>query len=212
MNNWMVARFSAAGAAALALLVPVVAGALAPNYSHTAQYISELGALEMPLGGVVSFLGFLPTGLLVGVCLVAAAPAEAAGFVRIGYWLLMCVALAYVGSAFARCDPGCPAEGSVRQQVHNLLGAAEYIGGGIGLILASWGAMKTTPRAGRGVLTLAGVVTLLAFASMASPNLAEWRGLAQRVGETALFGSLLLIGWWPTRAQSGQHMRKDRQW
>jgi len=162
-------RFSATAAAALALLVPVVAGALAPAYSHTAQYISELGAIGMPLGVFVSFVGFLPTGLLVGACLVIAARrTEAAGSARIGYLLLMSVALAYLGAAFARCYVGGAAEGSVRQ---------------------------ATPRSGRRVLALAGVVTLLAFAAMASPPLAPWRGLAQRVAETALFGSLLLIGW-----------------
>ena len=196
MNYLTVPRFSATGAAALAVLVPVVAGALTPDYSHTAQYISELGAFGMPHGVLVSFVGFLPTGLLVGACLmVAARQAREAGSVRIGHMLLMSVALAYIGAAFARCDIGCPAEGSFRQQIHNLLGAAEYIGGGGGLILLSRGSTKAAPRASRRVLAGAGVVALLAFVIMASPPLAPWRGLAQRVAETALFGSLLLIAW-----------------
>jgi hypothetical protein len=45
---------------------------------------------------------------------------------------------------------------------------------------------------------------------LASPQLVLWRGLAQRVAEAALFGSLLLIGWQltmvrvPARAGSGR--------
>ena len=176
-------------------MVPAVAGTLAPDYSHTANYISELGAIGMPLGGLVSFAGFLPTGLLVGACLAASARAGVTGSGRIGLFLLMSVALAYIGAAFARCDLGCPAQGSERQQIHNLLGVAEYIGGSAGLMLVSRGLPKPLPLASRGLLALAGIVTLMAFVFMASPNLAQWRGLAQRVAETALFGSLLLIGW-----------------
>ncbi len=177
-------------------MVPVVAGMLAPNYSHTASYISELGAIGMPLGGLVSFAGFLPTGLLVGACLAAAAArAGVTGSERIGFFLLMSVAIAYIGAAFARCDLGCPAHGSVRQQIHNLLGVAEYLGGSAGLMLVSRGLSKAVPPATRGVLAIAGIVTLVAFVFMASPHLALWRGLAQRVAEAALFGSLLLIGW-----------------
>lgn len=67
-----------------------------------------------------------------GACLVMAMQrADTAGTAGIRYLLLMSVALAYTGAAFARCDLGCPAEGSVRQHLHNLLGVAEYTGGGV---------------------------------------------------------------------------------
>ena len=183
-------------------MVPAVAGTLAPDYSHTANYISELGAIGMPFGGLVSFAGFLPIGLLVGACLVAAAArAGVTGTGRVGFFLLMSVALAYIGAAFARCDLGCPSQGSVRQQIHNLLGVAEYLGGSAGLMLVSRGLPEAVPWASRGVLVLAAIVTLVAFILMASPHLAPWRGLAQRVAEVALFGSLLLIGWQLTMIQ-----------
>jgi hypothetical membrane protein len=189
-------RFSSTAAAVLVVVVPAVAGTLTPDYSHTASYISELGAIGMPFGGLVSFAGFLPIGILVGACVAAAAArAGVTRSGRIGFFLLMSVALAYIGSAFARCDLGCPAQGSARQQIHNLLGVAEYLGGSVGLMFVSRGLPKAVPLATRSVLTLAGIVTLVAFIFMASPHLAPWRGLAQRVAEVALFGSLLLIGW-----------------
>jgi len=190
------ARLSASAAAALAVLVPVVAGSAEPGYSHTAQFISELGAFDMPQGAFVSFAGFLPTGLFAAAAVAVAARSDgAAQSARIGYLLLMSIAVAYIGAAFARCDYGCPAEGSLRQQLHNLLGVAEYLGGGAGLILLSRSPARATFRADRYLLALAGMVTLLAFAVMASPLAVPQRGLAQRVAETALFGSLLLIGW-----------------
>lgn len=190
------ARLSALAAAVLAVLVPIVAGSLVPGYSHTAQYISELGAFGMPRGALVSFAGFLPTGMFAAASVVIAARREGtAPSARIGYLLLMFIAVAYVGAAFARCDYGCPAEGSLRQRLHNLLGVAEYLGGGAGLILLSRSPARTARRADRAVLALAGVVTLLAFAFMVSPQAVLRRGFAQRVAEAALFGSLLLIGW-----------------
>ncbi len=82
--------------------------------------------------------------------------------------------------------------------MHNLLGVAEYVGGSAGLMFVSRSLPQEVPLARRGVLALAGIVTLVAFVFMASPDMALWRGLAQRVAETALFGSLLLIGWQPT--------------
>ena len=188
----------AANSTSLAVCVPAVAGTLAPDYSHTANYISELGAIGMPLGGLVSFAGFLPTGLLVGACLAAAAARSGlTGSGRIGFILLI-LSLFLYRRRLARCDLGCPAQGSVRQQMHNLLGVAEYVGGSAGLMLVSRGLPKAVALASRGVFALAGIVTLVAFVFMASPDLALWRGLAQRVAETALFGSLLLIGWQPT--------------
>ena len=78
---------------------------------------------------------------------------------------------------------------------------AECPGGSAGLILVSRGLPKATPRASRGVLVLAAIVTLVAFIFMASPDLTAWRGLAQRIAEGAQFGSLLLIGWQLTMAQ-----------
>jgi hypothetical protein len=51
-------------AVAWAFLVPTFGG-LQPGYSHTAQFISELGAQGAPFGAVVSLLGFGINGLLV---------------------------------------------------------------------------------------------------------------------------------------------------
>jgi hypothetical protein len=115
----------------------------------------------------------------------------------VGYWLLSCVGVAYVGAAFAPCDLGCPSPPtSPRQLLHNLLGILEYVGGGIGLLVFAGGYFQRRPdRVARNVLFASGVAVLGAFAGIATPGLGAWQGLIQWVGEVALFGSLVLIGW-----------------
>lgn len=197
MKRLAVSRVLVVAAAGLAFLVPLAASAWVPGYSHTASYISELGALGMPQGALVSLLGFLPIGLLTIAFLVSAAPLlHAAGSARLGYWLLLSMGVSYIGAALVRCDPGCPATGSDRQAIHNLLGLLEYSGSGIGLLLFAGSADGTaSARWDRAFLRCAGVVAIVALILMGTPQLASWRGLAQRVGETALFASLLLIAW-----------------
>ena len=109
---------------------------------------------------------------------------------------LLGIGTSYIGAALARCDPGCPATGSSRQTVHNLLGLLEYGGGGIGL----WFLARPPvggPQGGwvRAGLRGAGAVAIVALVLMGVPELAQHRGLAQRVADAALFSSLLLIGW-----------------
>ncbi len=212
VNRLVVSRTFVTGAAVLALAVPAAVGGMLPDYSHTSQFISELGAIGMPQGVLVSFGGFLPTGLLAGAFLVAAAPAVSpTGAARIGYGLLFFIPVAYIGAAVAPCDLGCPAAGSVRQQFHNLLGVMQYVGGGVGLVLLATKSSSAHSRVPTsGVLAVAGAVTLVAFLAMAAPGLAPWRGLSQRVAETMLFGSLLVIGWRLTRNVTDRTMTRTQ--
>jgi hypothetical protein len=194
----LVARSLAAASAALAVAVPVIGGVLVPEHSHVRDFISELGAVGTAWGGVVSLGGFQPTGLASLLFLIVAAPlVDPRGGAKAGYLLLSSVGIAYVGAAFAPCDIGCPAfPTSIRQLLHNLLGAVEYVGGGIGLLIfASTYFTRRPDRIAQRLLLAAGIVVLGAFQGVVTPGFEQWHGLIQRAGETALFGSLVLIGW-----------------
>ena len=198
MGRVLVARWLAAASAVLAVAVPLIGGVLVPQHSHVNDFISELGAVGTPWGGAVSLGGFLPTGLSALLFLIVAAPLVAPrGGAKTGYLLLSSVGLAYVGAAFAPCDVGCPAfPTSVRQLLHNLFGILEYVGGGIGLLVFSSTYFRRRPDPiAQPILLAAGLVVLGVFQGIATPALGQWHGLIQRVGEAALFGSLVLIGW-----------------
>ncbi len=105
----------------------------------------------------------------------------------------MCEPLAWIGSALAPCDPGCPATGSLDQQLHTLLGMLTYGGTALGLLL-----LATAPRLPARIRLLwAGLAAtwLLLFVLMAAPGLQAWRGLLQRLAEWLVYGALCVAAW-----------------
>lgn len=182
-------------AAAWAVAIPWGFGAVREGYHHTSQFISELGEEGGPHAAAVNYLGFLPQGLAVWVFLALDAGCFPRGWVKgVGVAGLAGVGLAYLIAAVFPCDPGCPATGSVRQQVHNLGGLAEYGGAVIGLAALAL-AFRADP-AWRGVwrVTLAAAVTVAAgFVLMQFPAEAAQKGLWQRVCEAAIFGWIAVV-------------------
>lgn len=180
---------------ALAYLGMLFGGALLkPGYSHLAQYISELGASGSAHARLISVAGFVPVGLIAAWLLVATARlAPVGGASRFGYWLLLCEPLAWIGSALAPCDLGCPPGGSISQQLHTLLGVFTYGGTALGLLL-----LATAPRLRSGFRLLwiaLAAAWLLLFVLMATPELAPWRGLLQRLAEWLVYGALCVAAW-----------------
>jgi uncharacterized protein DUF998 len=102
----------------------IIASLNHPGYDQLKNFVSELGATGAPAAGIMNFLGFLLYGLL----MVAFALAVNQGVqADVGGWLgpavLGIYALAYVGVAFAPCDPGCQAgTPSLHHRMHLLLG------------------------------------------------------------------------------------------
>lgn len=171
----------------LLLVMIVVGGAAWPGYSHTGQFISELGASGAPHGRLVSLGGFLPVGLCLTLFPVLAAFIPPRSGLRVaGFALLALFALGYIAAAVFPCDAGCRSTTpSFAQMMHNLFGLLGYLGGPIGLILLGFAARRWPGAAWLFPLGVAcGVVALAAFVVM----LAEppFGGLVQRVLEGAV--------------------------
>jgi hypothetical protein len=190
----MAAALCGLAAVALVLATTVLGGGAREGYSQTAQFISELGERGSPNGGLVSAAGFAPIGLLVLAFLVLVAPqlprtrGSAAGL-----WCFGAVGASYLVSAVARCDPGCPADGSFTQSVHNLFGGLEYVGACAGLLLFA-GAFRSSDRWRPlwPVCVLCAALVGLGFAGVLAPSLAEIRGASQRIAEAGIFGFVAL--------------------
>lgn len=184
-------------AIALAVATPLIGAIAQPGYSHVAQYISELGELGSPHGGLVSALGFVPTGIAVLLFLTFAAPSfPPARGTPLGLACFAGVGAAYVVSAFARCDAGCPTAGAIstRQMLHNAFGVFEYAGAFAGLLLLG-GAFRRSKRwrgCARICFFCAGLVGA-GFAAMLIPSLGPVRGVAQRVAELGVFAWIGII-------------------
>jgi hypothetical protein len=160
----------------------IVLGRRRPLYSHTRDTISELGEIGAPDQRMVAVGGFLPVGV---VLLLVAALLNGAN--RPAALLALCVAIGYLTAAAFPCDPGSPLSGSPRQGLHNLGGAAEYIGGGFALLQLS----QTLGQA----FGAAGLVVLSIAIALSVPGIAAIRGLIQRVAEICLFGCLAAAIW-----------------
>lgn len=179
---------------ATALVVVIVGGASYPGYDHVSQFISELGARGAPTGAAVSWLGFLPVGvLLVTGCALAAASTRARPLAAIGFVLLAGYGAGYALSAPIPCDFQCGrgASPSAGQMAHELMGMVTYLSGIVGLAVLAVGLARSPTRAVAAATAAGAVTAFLAFGVMAGAE--EVRGLAQRVLEAAVGASLLLV-------------------
>ncbi|WP_347332882.1 DUF998 domain-containing protein [Marinimicrobium locisalis] len=168
--------------------------ALKPGYSHFSQFISELNATGTPYAQVIGWLGFVPFGLLSGSLVFAAAKVVPVnGASRVGYWLIILQPIAYIGSAFAPCDIGCPAEGSVSQTIHNLIALLTYLLTALGLALLSLTPKITVLM--RVLWVVLATVWLMLFILMLESSLEQWRGILQRLAEWIVFSVLLISAW-----------------
>jgi hypothetical protein len=169
--------------------VPLLAARAEPDYSHVAQFLSELGARGAAHATLVAAAGFAPIGALVLVFLACASgvlPRSRCS--RAGLLCLSAVGLAYLVSAIVPCDAGCPALGSRSQAIHNLFGLLEYAGAVAGLLLLGAGLRRSPGWRGLAVAGFAAAALLgLGFVAMLAPELGALRGLAQRIAEAAIF-------------------------
>jgi len=181
-------------AEALLLGMTLVGAARYPGYDHARQFISELGATGAPDGWVVSWLAFLPIGLLVmAACLLMAWRMRSSALAVAGFLLLAVNAYAYVNSVWFRCDFEC-AGTSVAQGMHNLIGLLGYLAGCVGLLLAGLSAK------GHRTLRVLGVVcAVLAFAGLmglgATAETGGPAGAFQRLTEAAIALFMLAYAW-----------------
>ncbi|MDP2091640.1 MAG: DUF998 domain-containing protein [Pseudohongiella sp.] len=169
-------------------------GALKPGYSHVGQFISELNATGTSYAQVIGWLGFVPFGLLTSMLIISlAGVAPVRGASRAGYWILILQPIAYIGSALAPCDIGCPVEGSMSQTIHNMLGLFTYSLTAVGLVLLS-----LAPRISvfmRLLWLVLAFVWLMLFTLMLDSSLEHLRGILQRLAEWIVFGVLLVCAW-----------------
>lgn len=182
----------------------LVASWVKTDFSHVSQFISEINATNSTAAGVLGWVGFIPLGMVAaGVLLTSKPYLRVQGISHWGWVLLFFYPLAYIGSALAPCDLGCPVDGSSSQALHNVLGVLSYTGFALGTLLLAF-----TPRTSwpvRVALVLLAVIIGLGFLMMVQPALADIRGAIQRyieVAQLAVFWLLLCLQ--TTRLQEGK--------
>ena len=180
--------------AAFYALVVYGGASLKADYCHVSQYISELNATGSDWSWQIGYLGFFPLGLLGFLLLLSVAPyVRLSGISKVGYWLLIAEPIIYMGSAFAPCDLGCPTSGSLSQNAHNVISVVTLLMTTLGLIFLSFND-RLAPWARTGWILLAAIFIGLYTLALIQ-DIAQWRGLLQRLAEGILYGCLCLISW-----------------
>jgi hypothetical protein len=169
----------AALSASLLLIGTLYFGQRKPGYSQVRHTISELGEVGSADARPVGYGLFLSVGVLLMVIAALSNSQPLRG-------LAACVGVGYIVAAFFPCDVGSPSSGSGRQQIHNLGGAVEYIGGAYFIVQFSDSQCTMGPDVINGG---AGIVFLGAML-LSIPQL-PLRGLVQRIIEVILFGFLI---------------------
>ncbi len=168
------------------------------GYSHLRQTISELGETGAPEAHAAAWIAFAPVGLaVIAYALLLRTHLPAGRELTQGMVLLSLLGVSYVSAAVFPCDPGAPAWGSWRNQLHNLGGALGYGGAAVGLI-----DMQRTFEDHAALAPLAALTGALGMAVFFGLFLLSFespvRGLVQRLMETLLFGWMLLMAAWVT--------------
>lgn len=177
------------------LIAIVWGGAVYPGYSHASQYISELGASGTVTGPAVSWWGFVPSGLLVGVGCLMGAWMNRRSLPAIAAWLgLAWYGLTLAAAGVYPCEFECArADASFNALMHDLFGGTGYLTGIVALPLAA----VVARREGRkGLAIMALVCTVLAVTGFAGV-IAELQpgGAIQRVLEGSVDLFILAFGW-----------------
>lgn len=184
------------GAAWLVAMV-VIGGASFDGYDHVAQYISELGATGAPYGAYVSWLGFLPIGILICAFTVFAWRAAPRSVVAtIGFVGVFLFSIGYLGAAFFPCDFGCrPADDpSFSQVMHELIGLAGYMLAPLTLLLLGLAAWKWPGAVWLSILGfISAAFALVGLGGLMDPESPQV-GLYQRMLEAGMLSWVVACG------------------
>lgn len=119
----------------------VIGGLFYPDYSHTSQFISELGATGSPHGNYVNYLGFMPTELFmlafVLICF-SVIPKTKVNFIGLCFIGLYGITLSV--AAFFPCDFECsPTTPTLSHNIHMLSAFPGYLSGIVSIFVISSG-------------------------------------------------------------------------
>jgi hypothetical membrane protein len=150
----------------LFISVILICASLRPNYSHVSQFVSELGATGTPNAGLMNYIGFIPSGLMIvsfGISLLILIPKSMTS--RIGSVLVTIFGVGMVVVGFFSCDIGCPREGSFENMIHDQISGPSFLSVIIGILLLGISFRKHTLL--RNLWVYSVVTGLISFGFMA---------------------------------------------
>lgn len=163
------------------------------GYSHIRHTISELGEWGSLRSRLVSWGLFAPVGIgLLALAWLVNGAGSTHPLAETLMLLSAAVGIGYLGAAIFPCDPGSPMGGSWRQQLHNLAGGIQYVGGAGALFVASQSVVANESALADWLL-VSGIVVGSVAVLLSIQQVFRVRGAVQRIGETFLFGNIIWL-------------------
>jgi hypothetical membrane protein len=117
-------------------IIMLVCSAFRPGYNHVSQFISELGATGTANAVLLNYAAFIPSGILIvffGIAAMGLFPKKATTI--IGSCLLIVFGLGVITAGFFSCDPGCPRQGTLANNIHDQMSGPAFLSGVTGILL-----------------------------------------------------------------------------
>jgi len=169
------------------------------DYSHVHNFISEMGADELPDSAFMNYAGFLPGGLLLagfGIVLGMSLPTHRSSIA--GAFCVTLFGLGIAACGVFSCDPGCPlGDCTVENSLHNVIAPACFVCQIAGMItlgflfrrLPEWRSLWKYSIVS-GVLALVFLIGLVIFLKTD-----VYKGLFQRLMLGTMFVWCGIVGW-----------------
>ncbi|WP_268967907.1 DUF998 domain-containing protein [Veronia nyctiphanis] len=173
-----------------------IAGHFYPDYSHIAQFISELGATGSPYGFYLNYLGFIPTELfMLGFVVVSYSALPRTKLNIIGLIFITVYVVSLCAAAFFPCDFECrPDKPTLSHIVHMAITLPGYICGILAVVCISSGSHSwSKSNLLKVVGYTASVLAVIAFFNL-NPS-SEIVGLIQRLFELTLYSWFIFMGY-----------------
>jgi hypothetical membrane protein len=189
-----------AGAIGPALFVTAVliGASLRPDYDHTMQVMSALGATDSPNAILMNGLGFLPAGISIvvfGFSLFYFAPRSVLAF--LGGFLVVIFGSGVFAAGVYSCDPGCVGAGTSHEAYLHIVASAVAFSSGILSCFVWGGAFRARPewRSLSYFSFAAGLVSAGLLSAFNSASGTEaYPGIWQRLFIASLFGWCAIVG------------------
>ena len=117
-------------------ITTLICAGLRSDYSHSHDFISELGATGTPNADLMNWIGFIPSGIMIssfGLSLTLLLPKNI--LARSGSVLIMIFGLGMTVVGFFSCDEGCPREGSLENNIHDRISGPIFLCAILGSLL-----------------------------------------------------------------------------
>ena len=187
-----------------------VAGHFYPDYSHIAQFISELGATGSPYRAYVNYLGFIPTELFIlGFVLISYSVLPRTKLNRIGLLFIAIYGITLGIAAFFPCDFECkPDVPTISHKIHMASAFPGYLCGIIAIFCISSDSMSwSKSKAFKLIGYVAAILALLAFLSL-DPS-SKTVGLSQRILELTMYSWFIFLGYSLSKYLPRKEINKD---